>query len=45
MEKREKKRMSTQRHFWDEETPGPLEDEIEDIKNSIFDFIDTIEFV
>lgn len=37
--------VSAQRHFWDEETPGPIEEEIEDIKNSIFDFIDTIVFV
>ncbi|WP_017715710.1 hypothetical protein [Kamptonema formosum] len=37
--------VSDQRHFWDEETPGPLAEEIEDIKNSLFDFIDTIAFV
>ena len=37
--------VSVQRHFWDGETPGPLAEEIEDIKNSLFDFIDTIAFV
>jgi hypothetical protein len=37
--------VSAQRHFWDEETPGPLEEEIADIKNSLFDFLDTIAFV
>ncbi len=36
--------VSSQRHFLDGETPGLLEEEIEDIKNNIFDFIETIEF-
>lgn len=36
--------VSSQRHFWEGETPGTLESEVEGVKEKILVFLETIEF-